>query len=117
MFINAGGKGIGILYDCLKDVFYARARNTPLLLNVVFKVILYTKDTHLISILETILQYGRNLVKGDPKPPAWAPTLDTDISGGGKYGWGDEIWIPIAHKVAEFLVELLPQLPAVRWFL
>lgn len=111
MFINAEEKGIDTLYNCLNDVFILRARNMDLLLKVAYKVILHTKDAHLISILEKILYDGRNLVEGYPTPPTWMPDLETDIAVEGKYGWSDGIWIGVAHAIAEFLLELLPQLP------
>lgn len=111
MFINAGEEGTDVLYDCLNDVFTLRGQNMYHLLRLAYKVILHTKDTRLISILEKILKESRNLVKGYPTPLSWMPALHTDIAGGGKYGWSDGTWIPITHTIAEFLLELFPQLP------
>ena len=110
-FIHAGEEGIDVLQSCLNDVFRLRASTMGYLLSVAYKVVKDTKDLRLLSILERVLREGRDLVEGYPRPPAWMPTLKTDIAGEGKYGWSDGTWIPITHKVAEFLLEVLPELP------
>lgn len=111
-FVEAGDVGTETLHHCLRDAFRIRAGTMESLLPVAHGVAQERKDPGLISILEEILREGRHLVVADSlQRLPWMPKLRPEIVGGGKYGWSDGTWMPIARRTAEFLLQLVPQLP------
>jgi hypothetical protein len=110
-FSSAGKEGIDVLCRCLNDVFSTRAEMWSLLY-VAREINQSEMDVQLISTFERILVECPGIVKGYPKPPAWMPSLRPLLMGGGQYGWDDGTWLRVAHSLAEYLLDIIPQLPA-----
>jgi hypothetical protein len=110
-FSSAGKEGVDVLCRCLNDVFSTRAEMWSLLY-VAREINQSEMDVQLISTFERILVECPDIVKGYPKPPAWMPSLRPLLMGGGQYGWDDGTWLRIAHSLAEYLLDIIPQLPA-----
>ena len=111
LVLSSEDKGIEAFIQGFSDCFAMRAHDFFPILLCAQEIAKKTKNEKIFDLIEKVVMEGSDLVTGSPKPPSWFPTLETDIVGGGKFGWSDGTWIDLAHVGAEFIRDNLSLLP------
>lgn len=111
LVISLGDEGIQTFNQCYSDCFSMRAHPFSLW-GPAIEIAKKTKNESLFEQIEHVVKEGGDLVYGNPKPPSWMPSLETDIIGGGKFGWSSDSWM--AHEGAEFIRDNISLLPPDR---
>jgi hypothetical protein len=111
LVLSSGDEGIETFIRCFSDTFAMRPPDFFPILLCAQEIAKKTKNEKIFELIEQVVKEGGDLVTGYPKPPSWFPKLETDIIGGGKFGWGDGTWIDLAHVGAEFIRDNISLLP------
>ena len=112
LVLSSEDKGIETFIQGFSDCFAMRAYDFFPILLCAQEIAKKTKNEKIFELIEKVVKEGsESELTGSPKHPSWFPTLETDIVGGGKFGWSDGTWIDLAHVGAEFIRDNLSLLP------
>jgi hypothetical protein len=111
LVLESGEEGIVAFIQCFSDAFAMRAHPFFSVWHCALEIAQKTNNERLFELIALVVRDGGDLVTGPFQPPSWFPAMETDIAGGGRFGWGDDTWIPVAHEGAEFLRDNIGRLP------
>ena len=111
LVLDSGEEGVQTFIRCFSDAFAMRAHPFHSVWSCALEIAQKTNNERLLGLIEQVVREGGDLVTGYPEPPSWFPAMETDIAGGGRFGWSDGTWIPVAHKGAEFIRDTIAHLP------